>query len=533
MARDTRWDNPDEDPYQRALRQAQADQLGASAPENPYLGTPPAQDEYRPPATDAGGTFPDNPYVDPAPVQEPVYQPPSTTAPPSEPASSYRPPATDVGGLADNPYQSWLNNEQTLYDQVMSPPATVAPPATTVPTTSYRPPATDLGGTAADPYSAWLNNEQALNNQGTPPATTPPATTTPPAATQPDATGWNTGGFAAPKYIATDAPANTIGGWEQGNWSDPNMQTPKYVVGRILSKYPSTPAGLQQAMAEIQQAYPGATFDGFDYLTIPGVGGFDVIQAAGDDANSRWQWGLMADAQGQPAGWGLAALDVPTSAPAIPNLTGANAPTTGWDLNSLGQDLPDLTPTTAPTSTSTYPTEDIPLGRTTTEEDPFYRAQREKILGLLSQDPTAVTGESPGVKGSVDAYRAEAERARRERLRAEMEQLGAVGLEDSGAASSALAQGFEDMGTNVANYAATAVVNEMSARRAEVASALQMATQMGMTQEAQDLQRQLSNIDNAIRQQQFSDNLGWLMAQYQMNYPLIYAAILNGASPSL
>jgi hypothetical protein len=177
----------------------------------------------------------------------------------------------------------------------------------------------------------------------------------------------------------------------------------------------------------------------------------------------------------------------------------------------------------------------LPLGRTTTESDPFYQAQRDAVLKYLNQDPTAVTGESPGVKGSVDAYRAEAERARRERYRAEMEQLGARGLSDSGAAGSALSQGYEDMGRGVASYAANAVVQEMAAQRTQLAQAIQLATTMGMTQEAQDLQRQLANLDAAItvraqdiNNTQFNDQLGWNMYQWSNISPgQYYQWLLN------
>ena len=81
-----------------------------------------------------------------------------------------------------------------------------------------------------------------------------------------------------------------LDGWDATNWNDPNMQTPKYVSGRIFSKYSAgDPAQVEAAMAEIQKAYPGAEFDGKDKLTIPGVGTVDVIIGAGGP-NPQWGW---------------------------------------------------------------------------------------------------------------------------------------------------------------------------------------------------------------------------------------------------
>ena len=67
------------------------------------------------------------------------------------------------------------------------------------------------------------------------------------------------------------------------------MQTPKYVVGRILSNYTPSIDGLGAAMEEIQQAYPGAEFDGKDKIIIPGLGTIDVLVNAGGD-NMSWAW---------------------------------------------------------------------------------------------------------------------------------------------------------------------------------------------------------------------------------------------------
>jgi hypothetical protein len=105
----------------------------------------------------------------------------------------------------------------------------------------------------------------------------------------------DTNGFAKPGYAVQGAP-QAMPGWDQTKWADPAHQSPKYVVGRILSQYPQTTDGLKQAMGEIQKAYPGAQQTGEDTLSIPGVStSVDVVKAGG----GFW-WGPETDANGNP-----------------------------------------------------------------------------------------------------------------------------------------------------------------------------------------------------------------------------------------
>lgn len=101
--------------------------------------------------------------------------------------------------------------------------------------------------------------------------------------------GWDTHGYSTPAYT-TGTPGSTLLGWDPNNWANANMQTPKYVVGRILSQYnPTSPDDVSKMVAEVQRAYPGTTWDGKDKLTIPGVGTIDIIAGAGG-ANPSWAW---------------------------------------------------------------------------------------------------------------------------------------------------------------------------------------------------------------------------------------------------
>jgi hypothetical protein len=99
-----------------------------------------------------------------------------------------------------------------------------------------------------------------------------------------------TSSFTSSTGSSTDPLPPCPPGWDSQKWVDPTHTTPKYVVGRILAKYPPTPAGLQAAMPEIQSAMPGTTLDGDDTLNIPNVGYIDVGVAFGAGGGVGWDW---------------------------------------------------------------------------------------------------------------------------------------------------------------------------------------------------------------------------------------------------
>lgn len=94
------------------------------------------------------------------------------------------------------------------------------------------------------------------------------APVTPPA---PSNEAWVTKGYARPSYTAQKA-GSALEGWDAGKWNDANHQTPKYVVGRILSEAGDLTSADNRANAirNIQQAYPGAQFNGKDKISIDG-----------------------------------------------------------------------------------------------------------------------------------------------------------------------------------------------------------------------------------------------------------------------
>jgi hypothetical protein len=112
-----------------------------------------------------------------------------------------------------------------------------------------------------------------------------------------------------------DAPP----GYDAKNWNDPNMQTPKYGVTRILMSVPGagTVGGVKAAMADLERAYPGITFDGKDKLTHPEFGTIDVVENAvtGDDnSGTGVRWGHDDGGAAAPAGAGATGAGVDTGA---------------------------------------------------------------------------------------------------------------------------------------------------------------------------------------------------------------------------
>jgi hypothetical protein len=84
--------------------------------------------------------------------------------------------------------------------------------------------------------------------------------------------------------------AGAMPGWDSKKWNDPNHQTPKYVVGRLLQDIPPRTQNMAMAVARIAAAYPGARQIGPGDVSIPGVGTVDILQAAGAGGKA-WQFG--------------------------------------------------------------------------------------------------------------------------------------------------------------------------------------------------------------------------------------------------
>lgn len=171
----------------------------------------------------------------------------------------------------------------------------------------------------------------------------------------------NTDGFAQPGFTRAGTAA-VPAGWDATKWNDQTHQTPKYVVGRILSNYPDNPGGLQSALGDIQKAYPGTQLIGDDKLMIPGVGIVDVGVSFGSGGGHGWAWQEQQTNAGAP-------VQVPTSAQGQSGID----PSIIAALTKLfaTRPTPVTTPTPSSATTSTAPPASTPpptTGGTTTSQ---------------------------------------------------------------------------------------------------------------------------------------------------------------------
>jgi hypothetical protein len=98
---------------------------------------------------------------------------------------------------------------------------------------------------------------------------------------------------------ATRQPVGALAGFDSSKLGDPGHTSLKYQIGRILQFHPSTPAGLQDALAEIRGLVPGVQISGSngdkldfgDYVDAKSgrIGVIDVLQGAAIGGVS-WQW---------------------------------------------------------------------------------------------------------------------------------------------------------------------------------------------------------------------------------------------------
>jgi hypothetical protein len=120
---------------------------------------------------------------------------------------------------------------------------------------------------------------------------------------------------------------------------------------------------------------------------------------------------------------------------------------------------------------------------------------RQRLMELLGTDPTKASITDADLAPQADAYSAARERSRRQQQEASATSLGAMGLGSSGAADNARNTGFETAGRDVGAFNAGLVGEKLSQRRQTLEQAIQTATSLGMQEEAQNLSRQLANLN--------------------------------------
>ena len=252
-------------------------------------------------------------------------------------------------------------------------------------------------------------------------------------------------------------------GWDQTKWANPSHTTPKYVVGRILSGYPDTPEGLQAAMPQIQQAFPGATMAGRDSINIPGIGIVDVGVGFAQGGGQGWAWQPDSDMAGGAGGTGS-----------------GSAGSYGGDM---GNDL------------------------------------KTAIARLMNPNQNPM--DSPVYTQAMRAYDTTAQRGMESQRNAIAERMAASGQANSGAMDSQLLGAEQAAGESKANFAGNLGIRALEQQRNEIMQALQLGAGLMTDQQRLALTEKLGLINANLQQQgitnqnnQFNSSLGWDMAQF-------------------
>jgi hypothetical protein len=131
--------------------------------------------------------------------------------------------------------------------------------------------------------------------------------------------------------------------------------------------------------------------------------------------------------------------------------------------------------------------------------DPFDAAFREQLLSLLSRDPNAVSLTDADIAPQQRAAQSAIERAALKNRAGLMERASAEGIADSEATRAAGRAIETRAGQDIASSDAALLTQSMQARREQLNQALQIANARGMQQQANDLQRQIANLDAQLQ----------------------------------
>ncbi len=115
-------------------------------------------------------------------------------------------------------------------------------------------------------------------------------------------------------------------GWDAGNWADPNMHSVKYDAGDLLYGLTKpSEVGRRVQSPEFQQRFPGATFNGKDWIDFQGalsdgdsgvpVYGIDYLKGANPETDtSEGAWWGAPEAAAVAGGGAPSAMSTPMGA---------------------------------------------------------------------------------------------------------------------------------------------------------------------------------------------------------------------------
>jgi hypothetical protein len=160
------------------------------------------------------------------------------------------------------------------------------------------------------------------------------------------------------------------------------------------------------------------------------------------------------------------------------------------------QGIPPLDPTPPPGST-TPPPPQIPVGDA--PPDAADAAFRDALLEMLSRDPSKVSLTDADIAPQSAAFRAAQERAALKNRAGLMERASAEGIADSEAVRAQGRAIEQQSGQAIGANDAALLTQSMTARREQLAMAMKIASDRGMQKEANDLAKQIANLDAQLK----------------------------------
>lgn len=124
---------------------------------------------------------------------------------------------------------------------------------------------------------------------------------------------------------------------------------------------------------------------------------------------------------------------------------------------------------------------------------------RTSIMGLLGTNVNQASTTDADIAPQSQAFRAAAERSQAARRAETVHQAQRGGWADSGGLDQRLDALSQQTGQAIGANDAALIGQKLDARRAQLNSAIQAASQLGMADEANNLSRQLANLDASIQ----------------------------------
>ena len=118
-----------------------------------------------------------------------------------------------------------------------------------------------------------------------------------------------------------------------------------------------------------------------------------------------------------------------------------------------------------------------------------------------AQQGTAIDRNDPNIRQQVDPFAAAQERQRRQYETDQAERLSTQGMGNSGAMDLERRRAMETAGQNTGAFESQLIGRELENRRAEISDALKALGGMAESEQGRQLQRELANIDAAIKRE--------------------------------